>query len=73
MGFGTIILQTVRFEGDAGKHIAGDGRECDGRSFDIKFSGSGGVHADFVSCTSCGGDFVAYQNALGPKPVIPLR
>jgi hypothetical protein len=59
---------TVKYDGEAGKHRDGKGRECEGRIFDVKAKGTGGVYADFVECVRCQRELVAFGNQVSPEP-----
>ena len=54
----------VNFQGESGKHVDETNRECGGRSFQVKYVGTGGVYTNIVACTFCGNELNAYENGL---------
>lgn len=72
-GVSKMILQRMSIHGNAGRHTDHSGKECPGRSFDVLYVGSGGVHAKQVSCTVCRREFMAWEDGLGAEPAYPSR
>jgi hypothetical protein len=66
-----LVFRTISFQGNAGAHQDTNGRECVGRSFNIKLLGSGAVHAKQVSCTICDREFMAWEGGLGAEAALP--